>query len=190
MAACTDEASEILVRFANEIHYITGSGFDKIVLKSGRNNIHELFLGLEPHEQLRSFNYANQFRFNPICTHLWKNEQGVTRWRIQEEDLSEGWQRAQVIRSKSKSFDLPCVTASYRSVALTENRPFIVVVDLIKRRRKITGWSLNYDRKIPVMCRFLAHFWEDGNLALGEKVYSGLESRPTRFRGPSSLSST
>lgn len=177
------EARETLNEFAKEIHYITGSGIDKIVLKSGRSKIDELVLGLAPHEKLRRFDLALKFSFNPICTYRWQNENGAAQWRIREEEISDGWQRTLYVRPfMTKSFNLPCATGHRTAPNETQN-PFVFFSSFTKRRRGTIGWSMHYDYHDPVLKSFLARFWEDGNLALGDKRYFGMESRTSRISG-------
>jgi hypothetical protein len=169
--AAVEAASELMATVAEELHYLMAAGIDRVAIRADGRDMRELILGLPTRRPEGHFMDAVRFRIRYPHVYFWVNPRGVRRWRVAEEQLSEGWERVASNRwSKAVSFDLPCHAGSARQGA-EPDEPFFRAGGVIKHRRTVTGWHVFYDRRDPVLIRFLERFGPKGNLAVGEKRY-------------------
>ena len=177
-----EHAKDLSKEFAREIHYITGVGIDKSVIKVSGKKAAENIFQLEPHELFRHFKHSVKIRFSSISSFMWHKD-GKKTWRISETELAEGWEKIQVERiGKSATFTLPCVALTSRAQGAPT---FLKFQEYIKRRRgrRITGWRVSYNHKDANLLSFLSKFYPDGNISLGDHRYFGKDIRFTAIEG-------
>lgn len=138
-----EHAKALLDELSQEIHYITGVGIDKGVIKVGNKTATENLYQLEPHEAFWHFRESIKIKFRPVSTFLWQKDEKKI-WRISETDMDNGWERTQVeYPNKSITFTLPCIALTNR----TQGEPtFLKIPEHQTRgRSRKTGWYVVYD---------------------------------------------
>ena len=170
-AAQVEHAAAIMNEVAGELHYITHFGIDKGTIKlNGKKASELIYKQYPPSEMARYFRYGIKINFRPVYGYFWT--QGNRRaFRISADQNDGSWQRECLQRHKTVTFNLPCMPASNQN----PHEHFLRYSDEIKRRRKVIGWSCQYNHKDEVYLRFINRFLEGGNLAIGEKRYWGAE---------------
>jgi hypothetical protein len=118
LPASVEAASELMGTVAEQLHYLTAAGIDRVAIRADGRDMRELILGLPTRRPAGHFMDAVRFPIRMPHVYFWVNQRGVRRWRVAEEQLSEGWERvASNRRSKAVSFDLPCHAGSARQGA-------------------------------------------------------------------------
>lgn len=173
-------ARQILDEVVAELHYLTGLGIDKGAIRVGSAKVVEnIYEKLSPRFE-DSTVWALLFQFSPTYSCVWKKG-GQRRRSISEDELEQGWQREVEASRRSVSFQLPIIAQTAReAVDEHEERSFFLYASNLFRKRKWYGFTVNYDRNDPTFQRFVARFYEDGNLSFGEhRVFASTDSRLT-----------
>lgn len=180
-----DKARKILDEVAQEIHYLSGFGIDKGVIKVGKSKVEEIiYKELTPKFNQRRFD-ALLFQFHSPSCYNWVrgNEK---KWNILESDKDDGWELKEVRRFKSVSFRLPIVAQMHREKASTDGeKSFFTYVQGLYRKRKRSpyGFSVDYNRQDEIFKRFMARFSSDGNLCFGDRRYFGADEKNITLTG-------
>lgn len=175
-----ESAKIIIDNVAQELHYLTGYGIDKSVLKlNGKKEVENIYEQYRPHEQSRYFKYGIKIKFSSVNGYFWTQGYRKAHRITEERMLNESWKRECLPGSKAISFNIPCAVSYVRS----PNENFFTYIDIIKHKRKVTGWLANYNRQDEIYLRFINRFLENGTLAIGEKRYWGTTSSYIQTRG-------
>ena len=157
-------ARQIMDEIAVELHYITGLGIDKGVIRVKQKKVSEnLYPDLRPHETVRYFRYGVNIRFYPVFTYQWQKGNKKT-WGGTADMIEDGWEVHKTNQNKKESFRLPVNPAFNRQDGL-----FFSYRGPKKKGRKVIGWHIHYDREDLIFQRFIARFYDTGNLSFGEK---------------------
>jgi hypothetical protein len=175
-------AKQILDEVVQEVHYLTGLGIDKGVIRAGSAKVVEnVYEGLSPRFQDLTV-WSLLFQFWPVYNYVWKKS-GQSRKSISEDELSHGWQR-ELERSRNVSFRLPIIASTVRAVVdESRGRSFFSHVSNLYRGRKWYGFTVKYDQAAPTFLRFVARFYEDGNLSFGERRFFASKDSSLRLEG-------
>lgn len=168
-----EHARQIMNEVAREIHYLTSLGVDKGEIKAGKRKvIEEVYADLQPNKYPYFFLQGALFKFAPVSCYVWVKENRKS-WRILETVHDENWQVETVTDRKGASFRLPCVLAgpSSKSATSEEKGSFFGKLFPPSRKKKKTGYRLDYDRNDPTFLRFMGRFYKDGNLSFGKKHF-------------------
>ncbi|HRQ39600.1 MAG TPA: GIY-YIG nuclease family protein [Chloroflexota bacterium] len=84
--------------------------------------------------------------------------------------------------SKTMTFSVPCVV-SFSNQPQEQRKYFFLHSGVAKRGRKIIGWDCYFDRHDVLYNRFISRFYDEGNLALGQKRYWCVSSSYLSVRG-------
>jgi len=159
-------ARQIMDEVAVELHHITNLGVDKGVLKFGKKKIEEkLYPDLTPHETVKYFAYGINVRFIPVSTYQWHKDSRKAA-RANADMIKDGWEALALESNKWASFRLPVQPAFNKQKGL-----FFSFAGYKKRKRKTVSWNMYYDRDDPLFQRFIARFYDSGNLSFGEERY-------------------
>ena len=178
-----EHAKMLLDELSQEIHYITGVGIDKGVIKVGNKKVIENVYQLEPHEAFAHFRYSVKINFRSASSFLWQKD-GKKIWRISEADIDNGWEKIQIeYPNKSITFTLPCIALPNR----TKGEPtFLKYPEYQTRgRSRKTGWYVAYDQDDVTLHSFLNKFYPNGYLSVGKGHYFGKDIRHTTIEGSS-----
>jgi hypothetical protein len=177
-------AKQILDEVVQELYYLTGLGIDKGVIRVGSAKVVEnVYEGLSPRFQ-DTLVWSLLFQFWPVYDYVWKKG-GQSRRSISEDELGQGWQR-EVERSRNLSFRLPIIASTVRG-AVDESREqsfFLYNSGLYRKRgRNPYGFTVKYDQGDPTFLKFVARFYEDGNLSFGERRLFTSKDSSLRLEG-------
>lgn len=166
-------AGQIMDEVVQELYYLTGLGIDKGTVKVGSSKVIEtVYEEMKPRLENRPFE-ALHVQFEPTYTLRWKRGTQTTR-AIPISEMDQGWQREPVTATRGSPLRLPVATLSFRPSAPQDGyQPFFLYLYPLyrKRKRKAYGFSVKYNRDDPSLQRFLARFYEDGNLSYGDRHY-------------------
>jgi hypothetical protein len=170
-------ARQILDQVVQELHYLTGLGIDKGMIRVRSAKVVENIYGeLSPRLE-DSMVWALLFQFSPAYNYIWKQGQRSQR-SISEDELGQGWQREVEFSRRNVSFQLPIIARPVReAVDERGERSFFLYASHLYRGRKWRGFTVKYDQSDPTFLRFVARFHEDGNLSFGERrVFASRDS--------------
>lgn len=173
-----EQAKQILTQVVEELYYLTGFGIDKGVVKIGTKKVHEdIYPDLVPRLENSRFE-ALLFRFSLPYRYEWVKDNQKKRY-ITEAEMSEGWQAKAVpsSRGEAASFRLPVIVTRPQQKRDDGYKSFFLHGGFLTKKRKRTpyGFQVIYDRKDAIFMRFMARFYENGNLAFGEQGLFGSE---------------
>lgn len=172
-------AQQVMCQVVDEIHYLTGFGIDKSLLKIGSTKVDEVVHSdLKPCMENVRFK-ALLFQFSPVYRYEWVINDRKKRL-ISETEIEEGWQPQAVPSShrRTESFRLPAIVNRHHQQAADGYQSFFRHAGNLTKKRKRTpyGFNVAYDRNDQVFQRFIDRFSEEGNLAFSKKGF---------FAGPS-----
>ncbi|MCA9932967.1 MAG: GIY-YIG nuclease family protein [Anaerolineales bacterium] len=176
-----ENARTLLRELSNEINYITGVGVDKGVIKSDGKKVAEEVFQLEPHKDFKYFYHSININFSSVSTYMWVKE-NKRLWHIPETEKDNGWERKLIQRpAKSVTLSLPCF------VPVSQNQKtigtFLSYVATTKRRRRVTGWIVGYNRNDPIFLSFINKFLPDGFISLGSHHHFGTDAKFIHISG-------
>lgn len=175
------QARRIMDEVALELHYLTGFGIDKGIVRAGSKKIAEtIYPELKPKVDKLDFQ-ALLFQFSQARTYAWTKD-NLTKWYISEDEVRSGWQKVIKPVHQTQTLRLPAI------VLMQEHNGYMSFFRQFsslkhKRKRSNYGFSVTYDRNDPVFNRFMNRFQEVGNLAFGDRNYFNAENGYIHIEG-------
>lgn len=172
------QAHQIMDEVAAELHYLTNFGVDKGAVMIGRKQASKaLYPALIPYKTALYFVYGVNITFYSVYSYRWQKG-NQSAWRLSTNNFAGSWERRKLELNKSVSFRLPVHPAHNN-----ETGHFFSYVHVIKRKRGVKNWQVGYDQSDPLFTRFIARFYDEGHLCIGEQRNWGIVSSPVGIQG-------
>lgn len=182
-----ERAQQIMNEVATEIHYLTGYGIDKGVVKMNKRKAAEVvYPNLETPPGNWTFLEGVLFRFHNARYYVWDNDKGTKGFRIREDRLDEGWRLDTQPTRTVVSFRLPCLfmpELQRRNYEPDQLRFFGMYPPSGRRRKRKNTFGLGYDRNDITFQCFISRFYPEGNLSFGERYYYAAEDSQPEIVG-------
>jgi hypothetical protein len=163
-----EHAKQIMDEVANELYYLTGFGIDKGVIKVGSTKVVEtVYPELVPSLNHVKFVDALLIGFSPAYCYHWcrGNNKKMAR---QASEVGDGWVIKPNIIKRKASFRLPVISRYCKNPSGGYTNFFVYQRKLIRKgKRNSYGFAVTYNKADPPFTRFIARFYEEGNLSFG-----------------------
>ncbi|KAA3658655.1 MAG: GIY-YIG nuclease family protein [Chloroflexi bacterium] len=171
-----EHAQEIMNGVAEELHYLTGFGVDKGVIKTAGKKADEVIYP-DYGTNFPFFYDGAMFKISQAHYYAWVRDKQRSPGII-EHLLDDSWQLKVISSPKTVSFRLPSVliNETQRRQLAPKDTYFFGFYPRSGRKQKKTNFHLFYDKEDPIFRRFIRRFDEDGNLSFGRERFFASEN--------------